>query len=323
MKENKKDIQCRRWMLTINNPLNYGFDHARIKEELKKMKSVVYWCMSDEIGLKEQKHHTHIYLCCSSGVRFSTIKNRFPQAHIDKPKGTSAECRDYIFKEGERWEKSKKAETNLPDTHEEFGELPIERRGRNLECADLLDLLEKNYTDYEIIDMYPDSMHYIEKFDRVRIAISKEKYGDITRKVEVTYIYGDTGTGKTSYVMNKYGYRNVYRITDNKHPFDLYHSEDVIIFEEFNGQFKIQDMLNYLDIYPLTLPARYNNKFACYTKIFIISNMDLKDLYKDIQIQQNKTWHAFLRRIHKVMVFLENGSITEYDIGTYIKLSQK
>ena len=64
MKENKKDIQCRRWMLTINNPLNYGFDHARIKEELKKIKSVTYWCMSDEIGLKEQKHHTHIYLCC-------------------------------------------------------------------------------------------------------------------------------------------------------------------------------------------------------------------------------------------------------------------
>ena len=74
------DSQSRKWQITINNPLDKGYDHARIVEELAKIKSCVYWCMSDEIG---STHHTHIYIACSSAVRFSTLKNRFNGAHLE------------------------------------------------------------------------------------------------------------------------------------------------------------------------------------------------------------------------------------------------
>ena len=33
--ESKKDTTCRKWMITINNPLDKGFSHDKIKEFIK------------------------------------------------------------------------------------------------------------------------------------------------------------------------------------------------------------------------------------------------------------------------------------------------
>ena len=117
--------------------------------------------------------------------------------------------------------------------------------------------------------------------------------------------------------MEKYGYTNVFRITDYTHPFDKYKGEDIIIFEEFRSSLKIQDMLNYLDGYPLELPCRYANKIACYTKVYIITNIELKEQYMSIQEVHRETWNAFLRRLHEIQKFSEEGFFT-CDIESYI-----
>jgi hypothetical protein len=101
-------------------------------------------------------------------------------------------------------------------------------------------------------------------------------FANTWRDLEVTYIYGETGTGKTRGVMEKYGYANCYRVTDYKHPFDSYDGQDVIIFEKYRSQFKISDMLNYLDGYPLLLPCRYFNRTSLFYQVFIISMFDLE-----------------------------------------------
>ena len=135
-------------------------------------------------------------------------------------------------------------------------------------------------------------------------SILENQYKNTFRTLTVTYIHGATGRGKTRYVMDKYGYENIYRITNYTHPFDMYTNQKIIVFEEFySSTTKIQQMLNYLDGYPLTLPARYGDKIACYTKVYIISNWQLIDQYKNIQSDQPATWAAFKRRIHKIVDF--------------------
>lgn len=67
-------------------------------------------------------------------------------------------------------------------------------------------------------------------------------------------------------------------------------------------------IVRYLDIYPLTLPARYTDRTACYTKVFITSNIPLEEQYRDIQRVQMETWRAFLRRITNVVEFLPDGT---------------
>ena len=90
----------------------------------------------------------------------------------------------------------------------------------------------------------------------------------------------------------------MYRVTDYDHPFDSYKGQDVIVFEEFRSSLKIQDMLNYLDGYPCELPCRYNNKLACFTKVYIITNISFNQQYINIQAESKETWTAFCRRIH-------------------------
>ena len=86
--------------------------------------------------------------------------------------------------------------------------------------------------------------------------------------------------------MEQYGYSNVFRVTDYEHPFDGYKGQDVIVFEEFRSSLRIGDMLNYLDGYPVELRCRYSNKQACFTKVYIISNISLRDQYRDLQRDQ-------------------------------------
>ena len=115
--------------------------------------------------------------------------------------------------------------------------------------------------------------------------------------------------------MDKYGYSNCYRVTDYKHPFDTYDGQDVIIFEEFRSSLNLADMLNYLDGYPLLLPCRYFNRQACYTKVFLITNIPLEWQYERSSPQSRD---AFLRRINGVIEYADDGKRYEYsDIDEY------
>ena len=258
-----------------------------------------YYCMADEMG---ETYHTHIFVALNSPVRFSTIKNRFEEAHIEMSRGTSEENREYIRKTG-KWQDDEKHETSMPDTFEEYGDIPEEHQVERSDLAYLLELIRAGNSNYEIIDMLPDYLFSIDKIERARQMLKAEENKDVFREMHTTYILGKTGTGKTRGVMEQYGYTNVYRVTDYTHPFDGYAGEDVIIFDEFRSQLKIGDMLNLLDGYPLTLPCRYANRQACYTKVYIISNIPFEDQYQQVQMEQKSTWEAFHRRINEFIKY--------------------
>lgn len=306
------DVRSRKWLLTINNPLEKGYTHEVLKNLICATKQCVYWCMSDEVGGVTQTNHTHVYIACSSAVRFSVLFKRFTGAHFDVAKGTSQENRDYVFKEG-KWLKDDKGETNKRDTHEEGGELPVERQGKRNDLEDLYDMIKQGMDNYEIIEANPQYLMNIDKLDKCRQTIRNKDARTKRRNVKCTYIYGGTGTGKTRYVMDKYGDDKVYMVSDYKHPFDEYDGEDVILFDEFRSDIPLKRMLQYLDVYALRLPCRYMNKQAEYTKVYITSNVGLRDQYTDIQRLEIESWYAFLRRINTVMVYTGVG---EYRSGT-------
>jgi hypothetical protein len=312
-----KDPQSTRWLAVINNPLEKGYDHGRIKMELQKMKSAKYWCMADEMGIGEQTPHTHIYIACSSAVRFSTLKNRFGEAHLERACSTSQQNRDYIAKEG-KWENDVKHGTKIEGTFEEWGEMPIESQAAwNVESL-ILQRIVNGASNAEILLEFPDYLRGMRDVEYVRQALRAEQYREKWRNLETVYIWGVTGIGKTRYVMDKHGYSNVFAVNNYKHPFDGYAGEGVMLFDEFDSGLRIQDMNNYLDGYPIALPARYTNKQACYESVFIVSNLDLKQQYAQERIAQPDVWDAFIRRIHKVIRFMPDGKRLEYDTQDYI-----
>lgn len=319
------DLQSRKWQLTINNAVDKGFSHECIISLAKEFKSLVYMCMADEIGGETQTHHTHVYLAFGSAVRFTSLKKKFEGAHFEVAKGTSVQNREYVFKEG-KWINDVKGETNDRDSHFEWGEIPVERQGKRNDLEDLYDMIKQGMSNYDIIEEAPQYMLNVDKIERCRQIVREEQYKKVWRDVHVTYIYGQTGSGKTRGVMEKYGYENVYRCTDYEHPFDSYKGQDVIVFEEFRSSLKVRDMLNYLDGYPLELPCRYANKVACFTQIYLITNIPLLEQYPDLQRSQLETWDALLRRIHEVHIYLDGkvhtGSCSDY-INGFVPVSDK
>lgn len=302
----EKELESRKWQLTINNPEEKDWTHEKIKETINKFKGIIYWCMCDEKG---SCYHTHIYMKFRTPVSSNTIQNRFPNIHREVANGTSQQNRDYIRKEG-KWENSEKETTNYKNTFEESGDCPEEKQGSRTDLLKLYDMIKQGMSDYEIIEENPDYLFNLDKITRVRQTVLEEKYKNTFRNLEVVYIWGKTGTGKTRGVMEKYGYSNVYRVTDYLHPFDAYKGQDVVLFEEFRSCIRIDDMLKYLDGYPVEFPCRYSNKQACFTKVYIATNVDIREQYPNIQREERNTWEAFVRRIHNITVYTGKETIT-------------
>lgn len=317
------DVQRNAYQLTINNPADNGISHKTIKQILvENFPTLRYFCMADEIG-KEGTPHTHVYCSFRSRVRFSTIKKNFPTAHIEAARGTAKNNVDYIQKKG-RWEKTDKAETRVEGSFEEWGKIPVQK-GKRPDLEELYELINDGYSNAEILAINNDYVLNINLLDKVRTTLLIEKYKGTRRvNLNVVYISGVTGMGKTRGILDEHGDANVYRVSDYNHPFDHYSCEPVIAFEEFRSSFRISDMLNYCDIYPISLPARYSNRYACYETAYILSNQTLEEQYPAIQREEPETWKAFLRRIKEVRIYHEDGTVTVYDsVEKYMKRNEE
>ncbi len=304
--------QSRKWTLVINNPQECGLTHEAITEILLRF-SPDYFCMADETATTGT-YHTHVFFFCSSPVRFGTIKGRFPTAHIEKAYGSAIQNREYIAKSG-KWTEDEKAETVVEGSFYEHGNIPAEKEEKNPGMFRLIRNIRDGMTTAEIIEDDPKMAFRIRDIDIIRQTLLSERYATENRDIETAYIYGASGAGKTRYIFSAHNPRDIYRVTNYRGgkgvSFDGYHGQDVLVFEEFFSQVPMEEMLNFLDIYPLFLPARYNDKIACYTKIYLTSNMPLKAQYKAIQWNHPATWQAFLRRIHKVIEYKQDGSALE------------
>lgn len=313
-KDKKKDTQARAYQLTINNPDDKGMGHDKIKEILTAIPSLAYWCICDEIG-HEGTYHSHVYVKTRNPVKFSTMKNKFPLAHIEQTKGTPQENREYIRKEG-KWKDTEKEETNLSDTFEESGECPKGHQGERNDMSVLFDMIQEGLTNAEILRANPDYMVYLNHIERTRLALREEEYRNKWRDISCIYVFGETNTNKTRTYMEKYGYENVYRITNymGNAVWDGYRGQDVVIFEEFRSQILISEMLTWLEGYPnASLRARYSDKVACYTQVVIISNIPLENQYPNVQEESPETWRAFLRRILRIINHKSRTEIIEYN----------
>lgn len=307
-----RDTQSFMYQLTINNPKEKGWTHEHILKVLREnFKTLIYVCMADEMG---SCYHTHIFVVFASRVRFSMVKRYFEEAHIEKCKSNVSTNIQYVQKSG-RWQNDEsEQEKKIEGTFEEYGTRPPDSKGKRSDMSELYQMVMDNLTDAEILAQNQDYIVQLPLISRVRTTILTEKYKDTVRlDLKVIYVSGVTGTGKTRGILERHGYSNVYRVTDYIHPFDSYNCQPVIAFEEFRSSMRISEMLLYCDIYPIELPARYSNKYACYNTVYLVSNWCLEKQYTEVQRDDKESWEAFLRRIHKVIIYSKNGSVKEYD----------
>ena len=85
------NTRSRCWCLTINN-------YTKRDEEGIAKEPNCKWVYQIEKGDTGNTEHIQAWLSYNSAIRFRTIKDRFPTAHIEKRKGTKKQCLDYHTK---------------------------------------------------------------------------------------------------------------------------------------------------------------------------------------------------------------------------------
>ena len=143
-------------------------------------------------------------------------------------------------------------------------------------------------TTSEIILSNPNYAFKTNDINLLRETLLSDKYSRVNRELTVTYIFGNTGVGKSHYIFEHHSPLDICRITSYGNKLNP----------------------TKFDSYPLQLPARYNDRIACYNTVYIVSNLPLNAQYADYQAYDSATWNAFVRRITSIKEFKRNGVST-------------
>ena len=256
--------------------------------------------------------HCHIILQNKSQITFETLKNLMPYGDIEQQRGSNEDCYNYLFHKDEKSKETEKIEydeTCIKTNIENIQEWLKIKQGQRTDLIDFKNAVLSGATYDELLEAH---LPVIARHDKFYQDLKRHKqeleFMSKFRELQVYYIYGNAGTGKTSSVYEKYGFENIYSVDDYKHPFDEYNGEDVLLLDEYRSNFEITYFLKLLDRYPLKLRARYGNKVACYTKVYIISNVPLNEQYPNLD---ETTRQALDRRIQKIIHYYNLGIYTE------------
>nr|QNG41012.1 replication-associated protein [Pygoscelis antarcticus] len=291
--EDKKnrDTTSRSWLLTLPAEV-YTKDYV-----IEQLGMYAFVAGQLEKGNDTDYIHWQLMVEHSGPIRFSTLRNKFPKGHFDMRRGTAQQVYDYVTK----------SDTSLGETIE-IGEYDFTSyQGKRNDLWRYRDLIMEGWTPDEIIIAPENPSAYIHRNHLIALyeVFKKDMYSKVERDIEVNYLYGPTGVGKTRHIYDNCN--DFYRVTAYKNPFDDYEAQTTLVLDEFAGQMELDLVLNVLDRYPLRLPCRYRDKWACYEKVWIVSNLAPDEVY-DVWIESERL-KAFRRRLHNVYCMVAPGEL--------------
>lgn len=278
---NRNTSRNRSWMVTLKAE-NYT------QEKLQNLLKNYTYIGQLEKGEKGGYQHWQLYIENKNPILFNTLKKKMPEAHLEPRRGSKKQAYEYVTKK----------KTAVPGSIIKNGTIDItETAPAKLEIEQAVDLMKRGARADEVLLEYPSIWRAEGYIDRIDAILQKQRYGLSERDVEVSYLYGVPGTGKSTYLPRKYGEENVYAVTDYENGFDGYTGEPILILDEFDDSLKFGTLLNALHTLPFRMPARYHDKQAAYSKVWIISNIRLEDQYKTMAFYDEVRMNALYRRI--------------------------
>jgi len=276
-------------------------DYRAAQEYFKTIDFIDYVCFQYEQGALGTKH-LQGFMHFNRQMDFSVVRDIFPTIHLDRCTEQNSYCIDYCKKKDTRIEGFPFFEWGIP---------PADERARTDMTEFMQDVLS-GMSKIELFKKYPHlTLQTYNKIAQIQQDALYEKYQNVERELQVTYIYGKADAGKTTFPTRVLGFRpmDICKVADyGSGKFDEYNAHDIILFDEFHGQIPITKMNDYLQGQPLFLPARYANKVACYTRVFVISNYPLDEQYQKERAEgKQPSFEGFLRRITEIIYMPERN----------------
>lgn len=240
--------------------------------------------------------HFQGFIIFKIGKRFNTVKTYFPFGHFEKCRGSNSENREYCSK----------SETHISGPYED-GQFAEERARTDI--TEFINLVQSGTSKKELAKL--SSMLYLKERNKIDMIYADvyEDYSYKCRDVDVTYLYGDSGVGKSTYVRRKIGLKDTFFVHNyDNSMFTNYKYQDNLVLDEYDGQLKIQTLNQMLDVMPFEMRGLNCSKYATFHHVYIISNYKPTDLYKKIKEEEPKIFKAFTRRLHKIAYIDEEGN---------------
>jgi hypothetical protein len=314
------DSKARRvWLFTLNNPTTEEILKLReTGEKIDEIKAIDYLIYQGEIGLERKTKHIQGYVELSRGRKFQYLKKvwgsdryhfhpRYERGndgsiHYCRKPCPNNNCGNKHCEKIREYMAENKLERNAIVwlQCEEYGE---PKKSSSKYWEGIIDLIEEGADFAQILQHFPSAMQSMFKIEK---AIAERENRKASREwindKKVYWIYGTAGIGKSYFV--RYNNKDLFYFNShNKNGWDLYRGEKTVLMDEYNENIPIALVNQWLDQYPCPLPCRYNDKYLKATTIFIISNINPFDMYKEV----NKELRASLyRRCNAIVRMMED-----------------
>lgn len=254
-----------------------------------------YMCWGLEKAPETGREHFHVYLRFSIRKRMRQVIDMFGTNRLKcfHCRGTEAQVRDYCHKTGKHAEKQS---FRLSFGEEGAFKADEGKQGKRTDLANIAEQILAGTTMVNIALEHPA--------DYIRYNKGLEAFACLTREppprerdVQVLWLWGPTGTGKTHRIMtSEIQLDGVFTVTRGAHQWDGYNGEKTILLDEWrSADWPIQMMNKILDKWKYELPCRYRNKFAEWTRVMICSNDTPSSAY--VEEPNPEMRRAFFRRV--------------------------
>lgn len=273
----------RAYCFTMNNPegmLDVEFE-AWIGNGLR------YAIYQLEVG-ENGTEHFQGYLELDRAQRLSYLQQRLPGAHFEPRRGTREQARDYC----------KKSEGQL-DGPWEFGDFAAGGQGARSDIAGFKAAIDSGCTDKELWDSHPTLfLRNYRAIPMLRSLLQPER----SWKTEVWLLYGQPGTGKSTWVKEHCG-ESVFWKSPNNHWWDKYNGESSVVLDDYKSWLPWSQLLHVMDANPLTMEFKGGMVKFVARKLFITSNFLPWKWYTNPEGDSKYPILALLRRIEHFLCF--------------------
>lgn len=229
-------------------------------ERLRGDGSFRYVVFGRECGSNGTKH-LQGYVECGKPRRLASLKKDYQQPHWEPAKGSKEQNFVYCTKEGD-WEERGASKT----------------QGQRSDLDSIKEEIINGSSELEIANAHFSRwVVYRRSFEAYRALIAPTR--DRNEGVEVFYLWGHTGTGKTKSVWEQE--ENLF-VFPGRGWFDGYRGQEAALFDDFRGGedgIEFGYLLRLLDRYPMDVPIKGGFVDWRPKRIYITSNLELDALY--------------------------------------------
>ncbi len=255
--------------------------------------------------------HYHIFLHFgTTSIRFDVLKKYIPYGQIKTARNSHAAMQYLIHKNNpEKFQYEKKdIFTNMEQEAFDayfINDSKIKRMTEQEELSDILAGIENfEIKEYDIFK-YVDVEMYSKYKSRINAAFeyrNKKFLSNPNRKVEIWFLTGLQGTGKTTFAKTFFQDKSVCISSSSNDPLQDYKDQDILVLDDLrDDDFKFQDLLKILDPYTKSsIKSRFCNKIFLGDLIIITSYKKLEEWYSKIPEDAKRQLY---RRISNYLVF--------------------